>query len=158
MIQIYLLRHAHSLQNGGKDRPNCDLSKRGKKQTKNLSRQIKDIHFDYILSSPLLRCQETIRLSKISYSNFRSVDLLREYKEDLCDFFHDETPFQRETLDEFKDRVRQLDSWFREFYEHISSDKDTSAKILIVAHYNVFYYWKNLSLENAELVCDISAV
>lgn len=147
-MQIYLLRHAHSLQNAGKDRPNCDLSKLGKKQAKNLANQLKNIHFDYVLSSPLLRCQETIRLSKISYTNFRSIDLLREYKEDLCDFFHDETPFQRETLIEFKNRIQSLDSWFREFCEQFSFP----TKILIVAHYNVFYYWKNLYLENAEFV------
>lgn len=60
-MQIYLLRHAHSLQNAGKDMPNCDLSKFGKKQAKNLARQIGNIHFDYVLSSPLLRCQETLK-------------------------------------------------------------------------------------------------
>lgn len=151
-MQIYLLRHAHSLQNAGKDMPNCDLSKLGKKQAKNLAPQIGNIHFDYVLTSPLLRCQETLRLSKISYTNFRSVDLLREYKEDLCDFFHDETPFQKETIPEFQIRVQLLDSWFRDFCEHISENEKQPISILIISHYNVFYYWKNASLENAEII------
>lgn len=151
-MQIYLLRHAHSLQNAGKDMPNCGLSKLGKKQAKNLAPQIGNIHFDHVLSSPLLRCQETLRLSKISYTNFRSVDLLREYKEDLCDFFHDETPFQKETISEFKSRVQLLDSWFHDFCKHISENEKQPINILIIAHYNIFYYWKNMSLENAEII------
>lgn len=149
-MEIYLLRHAHSLQNAGKDRPNCDLSKYGKKQAKNLAKQLENIHFDYVLSSPLLRCQETLRLAKISYTNFRSVDLLREYKEDLCDFFHHEIPFKKETLGEFRNRIQLFNSYFEKFCLEVSKVKNLPVKILIVAHYNVFYYWKNLSLGNAE--------
>lgn len=59
-MRVYVVRHAKAEQGEPDDlRP---LAKKGRKQARELRKQLADVRFDAIISSPLLRARETAEL------------------------------------------------------------------------------------------------
>ena len=66
MTRIVLLRHAHSTANSkailAGRAPGVDLSDRGRKESLDLAKRLKDVDFSLIRVSPMERCAQTIDL------------------------------------------------------------------------------------------------
>ena len=72
IMEIYIVRHGTTVWNEKKrtqGRVNNRLSKNGKEKAKILAKKLKDICFDYIFSSPLLRSVQTANLINKYHNN-----------------------------------------------------------------------------------------
>ncbi len=80
MKKIWLVRHAQSQAQAGKDSENFDsaLSNLGRKQAKRLIKPLKNIKFDCILLSPLKRAWQTYKLSQVKADIVQFDSRLRE--------------------------------------------------------------------------------
>lgn len=145
---IWFVRHAESTVNcGGESVFDPGLSENGKHQAATL-----EGHFDVVIISPLLRCLETLRLSKITYGELRVSPNLQEWR---CAF-----PATRlserdsiETKEEFEDRVER----FR--LELAAIDAKT---ILVIGHSHFWNIWRKIEspyfeIQNASIVQVIGA-
>ena len=77
----------------------CGITQRGKRQAYHLEHE-----FDLLLVSPLRRCQETFDYSNIVANEVRTCALVREKKEDMCDFLENEE-LVYDTDESFKQQV-----------------------------------------------------
>src|ERR1700744_6567137 len=60
---IYIIRHGESEANAADIYGlNTKLTSKGKKQAKETAEKFKDIHFDAVFSSPLIRAKETVAI------------------------------------------------------------------------------------------------
>ena len=82
MTNIYLVRHAESLGNIEKrltGRVDYKLTDRGKNQVIKLTDRLKDVDFDVIYSSPMIRAVDTIKpLAELHNLNINVEDRLSE--------------------------------------------------------------------------------
>lgn len=102
-VPITLLRHAQTEFNrSGVDERDCGITDEGVSQAQKL-----EGHYDLVLLSPMRRCRETLRHSRITYDDIRILEPLREHKKDLCDFLEGEEVVM-ETEDDVRERVKEV--------------------------------------------------
>lgn len=90
---VDLLRHCESVYNAtGDDVLDAPLSERGVQQAGTL-----EAEYDYVLVSPLRRARETLLCSRIRYTHVFVLPLLREHRQNVCDFLEGEDPAQLES-------------------------------------------------------------
>jgi len=76
-MEIYILRHGETVWNFKgitQGRSNNRLSKNGKKQVEELAKEFKDIHFDEIFVSPLMRTVQTANI----FNKYHSKKLIKD--------------------------------------------------------------------------------
>lgn len=82
MTTIYLIRHAQSIGNIEKrlaGRTDYDLTDEGYNQVNKLTNRLKNINFDAVYSSPMIRTVETIKpLAELNNLNIKIEDMLSE--------------------------------------------------------------------------------
>ena len=86
----------------GRSKPNCSLSATGIKQA-----QLLRGHFCHVVCSPMLRAQQTLKLSRLTYSSYETDDDAREKRDNVCDFMSHE-PALRESHIAFATRMQRL--------------------------------------------------
>ncbi len=79
-MKIYLVRHGEVNHNlyGLYNREDEDLNETGIKQTEELRERIRDIEYDFIISSPLSRARHTASIININNKNIITDDRLKE--------------------------------------------------------------------------------
>ena len=84
---IYIVRHGQSEANVAKRHGlNTKLSPKGQEQAKELSKKLRNIHFDAIFSSPLIRAKETVRfIAEDQKIEVLTKEALREREEGIID-------------------------------------------------------------------------
>jgi broad specificity phosphatase PhoE len=126
-MRVHLLRHAQSLFNKEhKGGPDCALSEKGRLQASLLEGS-----FDTVVLSPLLRCKQTLALSKITSSHVVECELCREHRTDTCDFKEGEDIHALESEQELRARVQQFRRYLFERFDGRS--------VLIVGHADFFF-------------------
>ena len=119
---LVCVRNAQSIFNArGRSKPDCSLSAAGIKQAKILKG-----HFCHIVCSPMLRAQQTLKLSKITYSSYETDEDARERKDDICDFTAHE-PTVRESHIAFAARMTRLNT-------KLSHLESVHEQVLLVCH------------------------
>lgn len=71
-MEIYIMRHGETVWNAKgiiQGRSNNRLSKNGKEQVKKQAEELKDIKFDYIFASPLMRTMQTANIINTYHHN-----------------------------------------------------------------------------------------
>jgi broad specificity phosphatase PhoE len=99
MIEVVLIRHGEC---GALTLRDCRLTKKGVVQSSDLKGT-----FDAIYVSPLWRAIETLAASKMSAPEVIVMSLVREKREDPCDFRGDEREW-READEQVHDRATQF--------------------------------------------------
>jgi probable phosphomutase (TIGR03848 family) len=89
MTRIVLLRHAHSLANAkailAGRAPGVDLSDRGRKESQDVAKRLKEINFSIIRVSPMERCAQTIEPLLAQLSKSREAKPIVEVESDLVE-------------------------------------------------------------------------
>ncbi len=89
MTRIVLLRHAHSLANAkailAGRAPGVDLSDRGRKESQDVAKRLKEINFSLIRVSPMERCAQTIEPLLAQLSKSREAKPIVEVESDLVE-------------------------------------------------------------------------
>ena len=147
-MEIYLLRHAESLFNTGEsDERDVELSINGLSQAKLLTG-----HYDIIICSPLRRCLDTLKYSKITFDSLIIDPLVRERIVENSDLMVNEI---RGFEDEYElfERIKM----FKNKLNLMPNDK----RILIVGHSDYFWYLTSYTfaglrfgkwIKNAEII------
>jgi broad specificity phosphatase PhoE len=149
-IEVLFLRHAHSEANekeilAGRVEP-VRLSEKGRKQSLQLREYIVDFNPDRIYSSPLIRCQETIkgafpawqeklvldeRIIEMDYGKWSGKELKKLAKEPLWKKISSAPIDVTFPLGEsFSAAQERIDN----FLDEISSTGQTAKKIVVVSH------------------------
>ena len=142
-LPIYIIRHGKTELNKAnvlQGRSNYPLNDEGIKQAQNAADMLKDIQFDYVFSSPLIRAVQTAeivvpnkritlydRLIEMDYGRHEGTDLKNmpeEIRVFFSDFVHNPAPESMEQLSEVLKRTG-------EFLDDI---KSISGNILISTH------------------------
>ena len=150
-MKIFFVRHGETEWNalgliqGQADIP---LNSNGRKQAHFLGKQLSNVHFDYIISSPLSRAIETAEiicknnreiyiddlLKEISYGICEGQNLKEIHKETCCElhsFFSDPKYYQPpeggESIPELKERARI-------FLQKLISERNDDKNILVSTH------------------------
>ena len=119
---LICVRHAQSVFNAlGRSKPDCSLSAAGIKQARLLRG-----HFCHIVCSPMLRAQQTLELSKLTYSSCETDDDAREKRDNVCDFAAHE-PTLRESHIAFATRMQRLNV-------KLCSLESVYEQVLLVSH------------------------
>ena len=89
MTRIVLLRHAHSSANAkailaGRE-PGVDLSDRGRKESQDVAKRLKEINFSLIRVSPMERCAQTIEPLLAQLSKGSGAKPIIEVENDLVE-------------------------------------------------------------------------
>lgn len=127
---VYLIRHAESEgnylyeQSGHTKLPEIfdpDLTEKGQKQAIELGEQLRNINCDLIITSPLTRSINTMRISiKTEECNYIISHLCREVKQEQSDFFpNEEIIFESEA--EVMTRCGNFRNFLRSFNEEIKT-------------------------------------
>jgi|SRR6185437_1332200 len=132
MVEVYFTRHAESLANTGIRNVDAPLSNTGIEQAKKLSG-----YFDYIISSPLRRCKETLHYSTIDYKRLIFDENFRERVFDQSDRLLFEPTDLIETDDVFWRRV----ATFRNNLDKLKKRCKPGEKILLIGHAYFFNAW-----------------
>lgn len=89
MTRIVLLRHAHSSANAkailAGRAPGVDLSDRGRKESEDVAKRLKEINFSLIRISPMERCAQTIEPLLAQLSKSREAKPIVEVDSDLVE-------------------------------------------------------------------------
>ena len=89
MTRIVLLRHAHSSANAkailAGRAPGVDLSDRGRKESQDVAKRLKEINFSLIRVSPMERCAQTIEPLLAQLSKSREAKPIVEVESDLVE-------------------------------------------------------------------------
>ena len=135
MSMIYIIRHGKTELNKAnvlQGRSNYPLNDEGIKQAQNAADMLKDIEFDYVFSSPLIRAVQTAeivapnkkitlddRLIEMDYGKYEGTDLKNmpeEIRVFFSDFVHNPAPESMEQLSEiiwrtgkFLEEIKNLD-------------------------------------------------
>ena len=170
-MKIYLVRHGQCDSNVKQiyNYINEDLNKKGIEQAKELSKQINDIDYDIVISSPLIRAKHTAEIINVKNKQIIYDERLRERehgslegqsvevtdREDYWNFFTDQKYGTEESIPHLFERVK-------DFLDELKEKGYNS--VLIVAHSGVskaFYAYfngipedgkfLNLGLKNTEV-------
>ena len=165
-MKLYVVRHGQTLANiektvsGDKESP---LTSEGINQAKKLAEELKDINFDIVFSSPLLRAIDTARLitKKTIHIDERLIERdygLNEGKlientnpDELWDYNLNTDKYQNEKVKDLMERIEDFINFLKENYNEKT--------VLVVTHSGVsraIYYTQNKSprdgiLKNLEL-------
>ncbi|CAF3072557.1 unnamed protein product [Rotaria sp. Silwood2] len=130
-MNIYIVRHGESIYNDNplNDSIDCPLTSYGIEQSINLYNSSFPKHYSLIISSPLRRCLDTIKLSKISSDKFEINNLFREiYSGCKSDLLYDNETILIDNEQQIKQRIQQINDYlFKKKQFNISN-------ILIVTH------------------------
>lgn len=89
MTRIVLLRHAHSSANAkailAGRAPGVDLSERGRKESFEVAKRLKDIDFSLVRVSPMERCAQTIEPFLASFNKSSAAKPIIEIESDLIE-------------------------------------------------------------------------
>ena len=170
-MKIYLVRHGHCESNVKQiyNYVNEDLNEKGIEQAKELSKQINDIDYDIVISSPLIRAKHTAEIINVKNKQIIYDERLKERehgslegqsvevtdREDYWNYFTDQKYGTEESIPHLFERVKDfLDELKKKGYNNV----------LIVAHSGVskaFYAYfngipedgkfLNLGLKNTEV-------
>jgi len=131
-MEISLLRHAESKFNTGEsNQEDVGLSKQGVQRASELKGE-----YDLIICSPLRRCRETLKYSKLKATEIQIDPLVREHITERSDLLPDE-PYQKESDDAVVRRVE-------DFKEKVQL---YSGKILVITHADWIWYATSKILE-----------
>lgn len=101
-------------------------------------------HFDVVILSPLIRCIQTFNQCVVDYKNLYTWNEVREFMQDSCDFFIDES-IKIETYEQFSFRVDIL-------IKRLTELKDSNIKtVLIVLHCDLICELTGVALDNGEI-------
>ncbi len=154
-MKIYLIRHGECNSNvkyiyNYKDE---DINEKGIEQAKELSKKIKDINYDIVISSPLLRAKHTAEIININNKEIIFDDRIREREHGSLegvpidsinkkDFYNYYSKSKYEGAETLPDVVERVSSFLQDL-----KNKDYNS-VLIVAHSGVsraFYaYFKGI--------------
>lgn len=128
---ITFIRHGQSKFNVDRNYlvRNCGLTKKGKSQSKKIKG-----NFDIIFISPLKRCLQTFEYSQLNAPKIKKLNLIREHKQDPCDFFENEI-FKKENLSDCLKRVNMLK-------KHINKLPKEYQKICFVSHADFIWHYR----------------
>ena len=170
-MKIYLVRHGQCDSNVKKiyNYTTEDLNQTGIEQAKELRKKIKELNYDIVISSPLLRAEHTARIINVKNKEIKIDIRLRERetgtlegqplevtdREDFWNYFTDKLYGTEESIPHLFERVK-------EFLDELKTLEYES--VLIVAHSGVskaFYAYfngipedgkfLNLGLKNTEV-------
>ncbi|MEI6053783.1 MAG: histidine phosphatase family protein [Candidatus Saccharibacteria bacterium] len=146
-MKIYFVRHGQTDTNTAMrdgqtvEELNAPLNVTGREQAETLSKQLKDIKFDVIISSPLKRALQTAEIinkyHKMSIEIEESISerhagkINNENWHDLFDFDKNIQPEDGESLSTFFDRVHK--------YFNNLKQKHTDKTVMIVSHGGVHH-------------------
>ena len=132
-MPIYLLRHAESEFNVNRESKvkNCSITENGIEQCKKLK---SDVKFDLVLCSTLKRTRQTLKYSNLDYDKVEYIELIREHKNNLCDFYEDEEENYEDDR-ELKMRVDRIKKMLKKY-----NDKYNDKNILVVSHADIIWY------------------
>lgn len=170
-MKIYLVRHGETDSNAKKiyNYTNEDLNENGIIQAKKLEEKIKDLNFDCIYSSPLLRAKHTAEILNQKRKSIILDDRLREREHGSLEGKSIEVTDREEYWNYYTDikygteeRIPELFKRVKKFLDELKNKKYDS--VLIVAHSGVskaFYAYfngipedgkfLNLGLKNTEV-------
>ena len=161
-MKIYLVRHGQCDSNVRQiyNYINEDLNKKGIKQAKELSKQINDIDYDIVISSPLIRAKHTAEIINVKNKQIIYDERLRERehgslegqsvevtdREDYWNYYTDKKYGTEESIPHLFERVKV-------FLDELK-EKDYKS-VLIVAHSGVskaFYAYFNCIPEDGKFL------
>ena len=134
---IHVLRHCEALHNiSGIYDYDTNLTSNGVLHAQSLCGD-----YDYIICSPLKRCIQTYKHSKINCIDGETNNNAREQILNICDMMTDiEIP---ETFNDMMNRIYDLK-------EYLANKKFNNKKILIVTHKHVISALSNNNIANAD--------
>ena len=135
-MDVYILRHGESTFNVNHldDTINCPLTSNGIKQSMALNDSSFSKHYSLIISSPLRRCLDTLKLSKLTFDDFEINDLFREIRSGCkSDLLNENEAIIIESEQEIKERITKIN-------ECLLKKKDLNlSNILIVTHADLIW-------------------
>ncbi|CAF1059234.1 unnamed protein product [Rotaria sp. Silwood1] len=136
-MNIYILRHGESKYNANPldDIIDCPLTSLGIEQSTYLDKSSYPKHYSLIISSPLRRCLDTIKLSKINSDHFEINDLFREiYSGCKSDLLYDNEFISIENEQFIQERIKRIN-------DYLYKKKELNiSNILIVTHADLVWY------------------
>ncbi|CAF3918760.1 unnamed protein product [Rotaria sp. Silwood1] len=114
-MDIYIVRHGESRYNVNPldDIINCPLTSYGIEQSIDLNKSSYPKHYSLIISSPLRRCLDTIKSSKITSDLFEINDLFREiYTGRKSDLLYDNEHIFIENEQLINERIKRINDLF----------------------------------------------
>lgn len=150
---IYIVRHGQTDYNVEKritGRIDIPLNENGRKEALELKEQLKNIYFDYVFSSPLIRASETAKIisAKTPIIDDRLIerdngDIEGRLVEELHDFDYTSDKFHLENVIDIQTRINS-------FLDEIK-EKYPKKNILVVTHggviINIRYYFEGKPLD-----------
>lgn len=143
-MKVYIVRHGEVLHNALKiyNNENEDLNENGVKQAEELKYKIKDLEFDVIISSPLIRAKHTAEIININNKEIIIDNRLEERNPGSLsgqplevtnreEYWNYNTEIQYGTSENIKDFVKRVYDFLDEL-----KNKDYE-NVLIVAHSGV---------------------
>jgi len=130
-MDIYFLRHGESTFNDNpiNDSIDCPLTLNGIEQAKKIDFSSFPNHYSLIISSPLRRCLDTLKNSKLSFDQFEINDLFREIRSGCqSDLLNENENILIENEQDIKQRINQINFYLLE------KKQLNISNILIVTH------------------------
>jgi len=161
-MELYLVRHAQTELNLEKriagSRIDTLLTQKGIQQTKKISERLKGENFDLILSSPLTRTRQTLKIileNQVEHNLQFDEGLIERDWGSLSGEFHKNVDFENLAVDteKIEDFEKRIISTLEKYY---NQNKDS--KVLVVTHsgvirtvLNKFFPGSNLIVPNVSL-------
>ncbi|CAF3761170.1 unnamed protein product [Rotaria socialis] len=136
-MDIYFVRHGESTYNVNPldDSIDCPLTTLGVEQSIKLKPCSYPNHYSLIICSPLRRCIDTIKLSKITCDHFEINDLFREIRSgSKSDLLNENEKILFENEQEIKQRINQINNYLIE-----KKKLNIYSNILIVTHADLIW-------------------
>ncbi|CAF1193848.1 unnamed protein product [Rotaria sordida] len=135
-MYIYIVRHGESTYNANPldDTIDCPLTSNGIEQSIKLNSSSYPNYYSLIVSSPLRRCLDTIKLSNISCDHFEINNLFREiYGGCKSDLLYDNETISIEDDQQIKQRIQLIN------YYLLEKKQSNISNILIVTHADLIW-------------------
>jgi broad specificity phosphatase PhoE len=120
---VHICRHAQSLYNKYRTQEiDCSITALGRVQASELTG-----HYSLVIMSPMIRTQQTLQHSLVTYDQILIEPLIREKRNSICDFMIDEDITEIETETSVQQRVKEFNIKLKQYVLQYPS-------ILIVSH------------------------
>lgn len=132
-MNVYFLRHGQSLFNFNNedDQIDCSLTLLGIEQSKNIESKF----FSLVICSPLSRCIQTLKHSKITFDSLQINHLVREIQSGCkSDLLNESEPIRFENEQEIQQRINDIHQYLVEI-----KDEFRGKDILIVSHADLIW-------------------
>ena len=161
-MKIYLVRHGQCDSNVRQiyNYINEDLNKKGIKQAKELSKQINDIDYDIVISSPLIRAKHTAEIINVKNKQIIYDERLREREHGSLEGQSVEVTDREDYWNYYTDKKYGIEESIPHLFERVKvfldelKEKDYKS-VLIVAHSGVskaFYAYFNCIPEDGKFL------